>query len=319
MAYLGNSPANALFNLTPPITLVAGQTVVNINYTPGRTLFMLNGAELVPGQDITATNGSSVTLAQGANANDVFWAVNFASFNVANALPLAGGVMGGPVTLAGGDTGVTPAQFDNSQKLATSAFVKSALGGLSGFTPVNASQALTIAQLGSHVQISGAAANSQIFTLPDFTGLPSGVGYWITNNSSYSQIIKAYGSQNIYAVGANNTLVLQPAETVFIFLQATAQWCVFGAIAAFNFGSSLASPGYQKLPSGLITQWGAVTATTSGAPVAYPVSFPSAALAVLITATAATPVTASAASGSQSGFTAYATATVGANWIAIGK
>src|SRR5690348_12466009 len=121
MAYLGNSPANALFNLTPPVTLSAGQTVVNINYTPGRTLFLLNGA-LLSADDITAINGSAATLTRAAVAGDVLVAVNFASFSVGNALPLSGGVMGGPIAFAGGDTGVTPAAGDNSTLLATTAF-----------------------------------------------------------------------------------------------------------------------------------------------------------------------------------------------------
>jgi hypothetical protein len=119
MAYLGNSPANALFNLSPPVALAAGQTVVPINYTPGRTLFLLNGAVQTLNDDITATNGINVTLTRAAVMGDQLVAVNFASFSVAGALPLIGGSMGGPIALAGGDTGVTPAQLDNSTKLAT--------------------------------------------------------------------------------------------------------------------------------------------------------------------------------------------------------
>src|SRR3546814_2612684 len=86
MAYLGNSPANALFNLTPPIELAQGQTVVTINYTPGRVTWFKNGAMLIPTVDITATDGSTATLASPANDGDVLWAVNFASFKVADAL-----------------------------------------------------------------------------------------------------------------------------------------------------------------------------------------------------------------------------------------
>ncbi len=53
---------------------------------------------------------------------------------------------------------------------------------------------------------------------------------------------------------------------------------------ANEFGASLAGRGYQKLPSGLIIQWGAAIALTGGdAQVNFPISFPSATLAINIT------------------------------------
>src|SRR3546814_14797757 len=53
---------------------------------------------LIPTVDITATDGSTATLASPANDGDVLWAVNFASFKVADALSLSGGTLGGPLT-----------------------------------------------------------------------------------------------------------------------------------------------------------------------------------------------------------------------------
>ncbi|HWL28736.1 MAG TPA: hypothetical protein VNQ97_07485 [Burkholderiaceae bacterium] len=97
MAYLGNSPLNALYSFTP-ITLAQDQTQVLVNYTPGRCLFFKNGALLDPNIDYTAANGSTVTLASPASAGDVLTGINLASFAVANALPLAGGVLTGPLT-----------------------------------------------------------------------------------------------------------------------------------------------------------------------------------------------------------------------------
>lgn len=97
MAYLGNSPLNALFSFAP-VALAQGQTNVLVNYTPGRCLFFKNGALLEPNVDYTATNGSTVTLASPASAGDVLFGINLASFAVANALPLTGGVLSGPLT-----------------------------------------------------------------------------------------------------------------------------------------------------------------------------------------------------------------------------
>jgi hypothetical protein len=168
----------------------------------------------------------------------------------------------------------TPPQFDNSQKLATTDFVQRALGSLSGFTSVSASCILTLAQLGTHVQISGVTPDKQTYALPSINGLPSGVGYWITNNSFYPQTIKASGSEQITPLG--QSFVLQSQETAFVFVQATAQWCILGAISALVFGATLATNGYQKLPSGLILQWGNVFVSTANSTVTVtlPIAFP---------------------------------------------
>lgn len=97
MAYLGNSPLNALFNMGA-ITLLQGQTSINVNYTVGRCLFFKNGVLLNPNVDYTAPDGSVVTLAHAADAGDIFQGINLASFAVANAIPVSGGAFGGPIT-----------------------------------------------------------------------------------------------------------------------------------------------------------------------------------------------------------------------------
>lgn len=52
---------------------------------------------------------------------------------------------------------------------------------------------------------------------------------------------------------------------------------------ADEFGGSLATNGYQKLPSGLIIQWGAVSANGAKS---FPISFPNAVFGVLMSSTA---------------------------------
>lgn len=154
----------------------------------------------------------------------------------------------------------TPAQFDNTTKAATTAFVQGALGNLAGFGSLNASATLTLAQLGMHIQMAQATASGQTITLPPIAGLPSGVGYWITNDSANSVTIKANGAENINPIG--NYFSLLAKESVFVFVQGATQWNIFGAVSALLFQSSLgATNGYQKLPSGVIFQWGKVTST----------------------------------------------------------
>jgi hypothetical protein len=79
--------------------------------------------------------------------------------------------------------------------------------------------------------------------------------------------------------------------------------------------------GYQKLPSGLIIQWGSANATTAGASVTFAIAFPTYAYAVVATNNNQTnPPAPSIGSLSTTGFVATVSAG-GPNfyYIAIGK
>ena len=95
-------------------TATAGQTVFAVTYDSGFVDVYLNGVKLLAGTDFTATNGSNITLASGAAANDVVDIVAYGTFSLsthytkteadallAAKLPLSGG------TLTGGLTGTT--------------------------------------------------------------------------------------------------------------------------------------------------------------------------------------------------------------------
>jgi hypothetical protein len=94
--------------------------------------------------------------------------------------------------------------------------------------------------------------------------------------------------------------------------------------ATFNqFSSSLASTGYQKLPSGLIIQWGTVGVTSSGNAATFPIAFPTAVYSLAL-GQGNTGIPANCYSAvstvSLTGFTASSNAaTPIINWIAIGK
>lgn len=69
-----------------------------------------------------------------------------------------------------------------------------------------------------------------------------------------------------------------------------------------EFGASLATNGYQKLPSGLIIQWGQLTShATPGSPVAitYPIAFPNAFLNSWCTVSSTSTSTSAAWNDSQ--------------------
>ena len=71
-------------------TATAGQTTfsttddsTSLSYAVGKIDVFLNGIRLAPA-DFTATNGTSVVLASGANASDVLFVVSFGTFQVAD-------------------------------------------------------------------------------------------------------------------------------------------------------------------------------------------------------------------------------------------
>lgn len=72
MAYLGNSPGVASQRVVTTFTATAGQTVFTpqSGYTLGYCDVFLNGIKLVNGDDYTASNGTSITLASGAAVGD---------------------------------------------------------------------------------------------------------------------------------------------------------------------------------------------------------------------------------------------------------
>lgn len=109
--------------------------------------------------------------------------------------------------------------------------------------------------------------------------------------------------------------------------------------AVYNalFGRSLASSGYQKLPGGLIVQWGLISLTPStpagnpafgyfgSAAVTFPIAFPSAAVSIQLTPqdSGATELSAAWQDKTLTGFNAYANnaqtgVSVNLHWLAVG-
>lgn len=63
------------------------------------------------------------------------------------------------------------------------------------------------------------------------------------------------------------------------------------AVNLGQFASSIAAPGYQKLPNGLIIQWGSVTTASGTAAATFPLAFPTGFLSATLGLVSALPVT----------------------------
>ena len=103
MSYIGNEPIVSATRTVTEVTATAGQTVFNANggYTVGYLDVFLNGAQL-QNTDFTATNGSSVTLTEAAQVNDVVRLVAWGTFSTSTAVLRAGDTMTGALLLPDG-------------------------------------------------------------------------------------------------------------------------------------------------------------------------------------------------------------------------
>jgi len=193
---------------------------------------------------------------------------------------LSGATMSGALALFGGDTGVTPAQFDNDTSIATTAFVQRALGNYAGTVGVSAAATLNAAtHVGKLIALGGSVDFT--VTLPLLSAVVDGATIAFQAIDTAKVTIARQGADTIQ-VGIGTVTAISPIRggdsVVFVADKVNNVWRGLG-----QFSNSLTTNGYQKLPSGLIMQWGnsAVNPTTSLA-ILFPITFPTACLNVTL-------------------------------------
>lgn len=178
----------------------------------------------------------------------------------------------------GSTMSASPALFDNSLALASTAFVQQANGNMAGYVAYSTTTTLTAADVGKYVYASGA---TMTLTLPNATLVPAGSRLYIQASSGTTLTVT---SPNGNMSGPNSSSAVVPS-----LVMAPAVSCEFisngtGWMATGGSGfSNLQGSGYQKLPSGLIIQWGNATGTTGNLAAGYPIAFPTAVCQVVAT------------------------------------
>ncbi|CAJ0809239.1 gp53-like domain-containing protein [Ralstonia flaminis] len=239
----------------------------------------------------TVTRNGTDTLAfgQGSGANSLTLnpgeAVQFVS-NGVNGWVSAGQTL---------TTGVTPPQFDNSTKLATTAFVQKngiapqSVLGITGATTLTAAQTA-----GAIIVASG--SGSYTITMPVASTMPSNGLVWFVNASLQPLSIARQGSDAfniINGAGGYQSLTLQVGDWLVLCMNGPNNYLAVGGSHQLPysalFSSSLQGNGYQKLPNGLILQWGLATFPATGTAqlmnYTLPITFPNALLSVAVTST----------------------------------
>lgn len=222
--------------------------------------------------------------------------------------------------------GVTAARFDNSTKNATTAFVQHALGNYQTNQVLASAVTLTAADCGTSFSMNSGAA----ITLP--LGSTVAVGSVISIVSTIpGAVVSRQGADTINLGGAVTAVALGTGDSLEVVWNG-GQWVAIQGTtllkASSLFGNLLSGNGYQKLPSGLILQWGTTGAIGPGGSLTltFPITFPNAffmggAFNSYASGGTLTPTAAGLAYVGASSMTIYLQGTSGMSgipWIAIG-
>ncbi|WP_315383331.1 phage tail protein [Microvirgula aerodenitrificans] len=190
--------------------------------------------------------------------------------------------------LTGAPVAPTPPQFDNDTSVATTAFVQQALGNWRGFAANTAGGTFTLAaaDAGKTIVLSGASVTGTL-VLPKIGTVPDGAGWLIkceAVTSNWSIATHADDGANMVVGQAVASVPIRRGDYAII-TRGGGSWRVHGSVClpyGDSFAASPAVSGYQKLPGGLIIQWGVLSDVVwvagSFRSVSYPVAFPNAVL-----------------------------------------
>ncbi|WP_199103188.1 hypothetical protein [Aquitalea sp. ASV11] len=239
--------------------------------------------------------------------------------------------------LTGNPTAPTQAQFDNDTSIATTEFVQRALGNYAGSITYAATGNISATAAGKIIAFDSTSPITM--TIPSAATVPDGASFFMLNGNSGAVTLQASAGESIFYLGDGTakTPVLAAGGSLLLRRLSAVSWQVFGGTDQLgfsaNFGSLLSATGYQKLPSGIILQWGrAVNGTVGPITITLPIAFPTANLIALAFPIIGTPTGWDSAThtGSNSltqvafnrrsgnGTTISATSNFDVYWLAIG-
>lgn len=334
---LGNFPSEAIVSADITLTAAhAGKLIVG-NSATAFTVTLPLASTIPNGTTFWFMNsgvGNMTITKQGTDIIDGLSGFNTTTLTIHNTLYVDASsntwrAFGGSAQMQIVGT-ATPPQFDNDSSIASTAFVQRALGGMSASNSYGtAGQTIPASQANSVINLYGTCTS---ITLPLASSVPRGTVIEFAA-TSLTCTINRQGSDTIYGNSGNASITsvqITDGGNLRFITSSTSTWLVVGSAAlkySSDFGVSLAANGYQKLPSGLIIQWGIVTSSASvDVIVTYPIAFPTAVKTVVIGSILAGSG-AYANVNSQgltifnlAGWSAISTrASFGVNWLAIGN
>lgn len=259
-------------------TNVAGQSTFGVDNNGSLYIDVYyNGFKLDSVTDYTVDNAANtVTLTVPVEKDE--HVIEFYCWNQALVLNLEslGLIRKSGDTATGDILGVTAPQFANDKKFATTEFVQRALGNKSKFLNLTVSTTLTALDVGSEVWCSGV---NLTFTLPPVSTVPVGsMLYFYGNGANTGCTLARQGADYIRngSAGALTSLFVGKNSRVALCAAGDSWYAVEGSTSlagSTEFAAQRSAVGYQKLPGGLILQWGAANPSAGIANVTFPVAF----------------------------------------------
>ncbi len=169
----------------------------------------------------------------------------------------------------------TPPQFDASAKVANMQAVQRALGNFQGQSSIAVSRSLLASEAGCIINASATLT----LTMPPSAPLRAGTFYQINNSGNGVVTLQAAPGDLLYGVGNGTarTFSLGAGDTLGVAYVGGGQWYAWGGVqagASASFASKMDDAGYQKLPSGLVLQWGFVNGLSGASHVNVDINFP---------------------------------------------
>lgn len=208
------------------------------------------GSQQTPAPDVGYVGLYSVTVAYGQTS---ITAGNIAAVSGA---PILSETLLNKISQATGD-----ARYATQTGFQQNAYSVANAGGTADAITAAYSPVVTALTNGMTLYVRAGSANAT--TTPTFT--PN------SGTIAAKQIVKGAGAALVAGdiAGSGHWIELQYDSILD-------KWVLLNPATFNQFSSSLAASGYQKLPSGLIIQWGGVTITGGSAAISLPIAFPNA-------------------------------------------
>lgn len=187
--------------------------------------------------------------------------------------------------LYNGAADVLIAGFNADNTLNTDA-IGSNLSDFRGYLNLAASTTLTYA---THAErVLACALAGSVITLPAANTCKAGTRIFLSSHNSGNVTVNCAGSDliNLLGTGTSASITLGSRDNLELISNGVSAWVIGACSTALQysgaaFAKSLLSNGYQKLPGGLILQWGTSSTPASGlGGVTFPITFPSAVLII---------------------------------------
>ncbi|UGA37968.1 hypothetical protein JOS77_29215 [Chromobacterium haemolyticum] len=181
---------------------------------------------------------------------------------------------------------LSPSQFDNSARAATTSFLKSFGLQFKNNNQVSTNTTLVAANLNQFFQVNPSSSGVTI-NLPLSSTCPNGQVVGFLNTSIYPVTIQKQTGDNIFTTLNLASVLLRPGDSAIFETDASGNWFLFGGSAQLAylpsngiFGGSTSSNGWSQSPNGTIYQWGSATVNANNSPttITLPTTFPNACL-----------------------------------------